>query len=72
VHFCLEKGDFDARRGKNPNFNEMKPEAEKRRFGTCKSDYCKNQGAMRGEKGLICKIQVSKRAKKGTSALYQS
>ena len=33
VHFCLGKWDFEAGRGKNPNFREVKREAEKRQFG---------------------------------------
>jgi hypothetical protein len=64
VHFCREKRDFDAKRGKNPNFSEMKPEAEKRRFGTCKSDYCKNQGATGERKGLFARFEYQNTQKK--------
>ena len=45
--------DFEAGRGKNPNFNEMKREGGKRSIGRFKLDYCRNRGINGTDKGIF-------------------
>ena len=53
MHFSEEKAIFEAGRGKNPNFNEMKREGGKRSFGGIKLDYCRNRGINGTDKGIF-------------------
>ena len=53
VHFCLRKGEFEAGRGKNTNFREVKREGEKRGFGCRALDYCRMQGVIGADKGIF-------------------
>ena len=72
MHFSGEKAVFEAGKGKNPNFREVKREGEKRRFGAYESDYCRNRGDMREGKDTFARFRHQNKQKKGTSALYQS
>ena len=53
MHFSREEAVFEAGRGKNPNFREVKREDEKLRFGGFVQDNCRNQGIIGTDKAIF-------------------
>ena len=64
MHFSGEKAVFEASGGKNPNFREVKRGGEKRRFGACKSDYCRDWGNTGEKKGIFAWFRYQNTQKK--------
>ena len=64
MHFSREEAVFEAVRGKNPNFREVKRDGEKRGFGACESDYCRNWGNTGEKKGVFARFGYHNTQKK--------
>ena len=63
MHFSGEKAVFEAGRGKNPNFREVKRGGEKRRFGAYESDYCRNWCNAGENKGVFARFHYQSKQK---------
>ena len=64
MHFSGEKAVFEAGGSKNPNFHEVKRGAEKRRFGACVGECCRNRSDMGEEKGIFARFRHQNKQKK--------
>lgn len=51
-----ERAVFKARKGKNPNFREVKREAEKRQFAAFVIDSCRNWDAVGDMSGVFARF----------------
>ena len=76
MHFSGEKAVFEARKGKNPNFREVKREGERRQFGAYVGGYCRiesskgdnraifagfhHQSKQKNERQLCIKVSVQR------------